>query len=372
MRRFLIILILLQYITSIAVAGKPRPFSPDQVIYLTAKPGVKVLAYKDYEDIRIDSDQDGKIDYWEIRKGSYNITYIYKNGKVQALKIRKTEEKKVKELVYTFGMNQNKKLSERDLLVMNGVLEPLCKEEKQVFKDLASFSAKLDSSNLNQTLENYLDDSCFNLEPSSLNNLKRSLGIIIRSEQKEQDSLQQCIQSESTAKELKVNDSESTLGLKVLAAKYALQMKRLSQDDESSKGLIVCEQSSKFSTVEAHYKEGGKITVQFPTKWNGSISSILSHEFIHRAGLTDEKFTTELTRICSQKIQSADKGKASNSGEFNLIDTEHVGASANSAAKSSSADTKVASNSLNSQKITITNPLQLQIMTMPSMNWHLT
>ncbi|MFM6929619.1 MAG: hypothetical protein ACKOX6_14210, partial [Bdellovibrio sp.] len=88
-------MILLQYISSLALAENLRPFSTDQVIYLANQPGKRILAYKDYEDIRIDSDLDGKVDFWEIKRGSFDIVYHYKNGKPRYLKISKFEHGKI-------------------------------------------------------------------------------------------------------------------------------------------------------------------------------------------------------------------------------------------------------------------------------------
>ena len=136
--------------------------------------------------------------------------------------------------------------------------------------------------------------------------LKNSLKDLISTEYREKDAFYQCIQSPTTAKILKVSDSETILGLKVLSAKYALQMKRLAQTDDASKGLIVCEKIDKINSIQANYTENGKINVQFPSvvknneelEKQGDMNLLLRHEFLHKVGLVNENFVKNLISAC--------------------------------------------------------------------------
>ncbi|MFM6928488.1 MAG: hypothetical protein ACKOX6_08480 [Bdellovibrio sp.] len=336
-------MILLQYISSLALAGNLRPFSTDQVIYLTNQPGKRILAYKDYEDIRVDSDLDGKVDFWEIKRGSFDIVYHYKNGKPRYLKISKFEHGKIKEMLYVFGSNPKKKFFERAARVMNGVLDPICKEEKSVFKELEGFPKEFNKATIIRNIDSYLDDSCF--KPEYDNQKDVLIGIlkdVIIDGTEAKNSFHECIQSQPVVTKIAGKDSNTILGLQVLSAKYSLQMKRMAQADESSKGLITCEMGNE---TKANYKENGKITFLFAkdqdlSQKNETLKSLLRHEFLHKAGLTDEKFTDKLVSLCSSSKDRFETKKvtAGNNKSSGLI-IDNVNDASNTASKTQAAST---------------------------------
>lgn len=271
-------------------------------------PGRFVLSYKDYEDVRLDSNLDGTIDFWHLRKGPLILnTFFTKDGSIKNIYIKKIYKTYTIELNYIL---QNKKFvlfeaKNRALLDMNWsdyknvcVLDLNDKKKK-----LESFSASLNEAvNDDAVRKNLLDPSCEKILGNDYRAFANKVAFAISPD--ETQGLETCFKSEDFRKNFKLKENKD-LTVDWLKTAYELQKKQLSLQSDQHKFVFKCEQTDKPNdSSPAKANENGSITVYKSTSPQANppfkiLQPQIEHELLHRMGITSEKDVHYLEVLCS-------------------------------------------------------------------------
>ncbi|MBV2168034.1 MAG: hypothetical protein KUL82_04925 [Bdellovibrio sp.] len=276
-----------------------------------------VISYKDYEDIRIDSNGDSQIDYWFLKKGSTEIHLRFKAGRPNKLSIKKTEPTQVTEVSYTIAGSKILLDSalKRPLILMNLTSEEAQCEIEQIQQKMKSFSNDIVDAVIKDSISSKLiSPECHEtLNRKNLNQIQSALYGILNTNIKRESDIRNCLSSdkfESAAKE----EPQLKLPAALISARFQLQIAQLTQQPEDNAPLIRCEkaegQESLLSTTEKR-----QIHVNLD-KLAGSDARIqsrdLEHELLHRSGLTSEEEVNAVVAIC-KKLEVR---RALNTGSF--------------------------------------------------------
>lgn len=305
-----------------AASAKSQAISvnPDQVIINPGERSVGkfLLNFKDYSDIRIDSDLDGKVDYWSIKKGNLQVTIRYVNGKVAYLKMKRITSSDVREALYIPTSNGKLKLvtaGKHRNLVMNGDADsspstdsptqtcPLKKNSPET--SLSDLAKTLHQQQVYENIESYFDDSC----SSRMDVLEKPLADIILKEifatsPESQESISSCIEDKQKPLDL---GSEPTLSAQIISSNFKSEIAALSVGDKSFKNGIKCVEDENVDEPSATLEEGKGITLRFPKdprKNRANLNDLFEHELLHRADIQDEATVRKIVQACPLKRET--------------------------------------------------------------------
>lgn len=260
-------------------------------------PGRFIVAYGDYEDIRIDSDLDGSVDIWHLEKGSLTINIRYELGKVSSYVIRKIENNTATEILYVENAKaltlREAKL--RPLLEMGFTDKDLCTENvKSAQEELKKFSENINEAVAFEAAGKMIDASCSSLmDRKSLKLLKNNLAKVLL----DGNPYDKCFNSAEFKKAFQKTKNNEVF-LELLKSRDALQRKKLVSSPPES--LIRCEDAKESKSV-AKTNEKGQITLFVPESKSLEIQPVhLQHEFLHRIGVVEDKDVNNILNSCKK------------------------------------------------------------------------
>lgn len=269
--------------------------------------GRSIISYKDYEDIRIDSDLDGSIDFWHVKKGSLIVEVFFKNKSVQSYYVRKVEQKTVREFHYVLEGSslvlkgaRTRKAFQMGYSVCAGTLQTL---NTRIEKFRSQIEGDITKTLVDEVL---MDPSCkATMDPE---NYQRATSVIAKklTENGDEDSLRSCFNSDNFKEKYKKGPDQK-LALDILKAAYDLQKMQLAKQPQNFKGIITCEKSEFQSDVPgfkiASTHEGGKITLY--NSIDGTTPKLkkneFEHELLHRLGIVKDEDIHEIEALCAGK-----------------------------------------------------------------------
>ncbi|MEK2643742.1 hypothetical protein [Bdellovibrio sp. BCCA] len=303
--KFFLGLLLISFTCLIDAQGKTL-LKAEDIIYNPGgnSPGVFVTSYKDYEDIRVDSDLDGKIDFWKVKKGSLQIEILFSSGLIKHYFVRKIGSSTVNEFYYSSVDGKLLLQQARTRSTFDRGYSPadICDTNLQKMeKELQTFKADIESEIASQAAEtDLLDRSCKEkLTPREFIKLKST----IASTTTTQDFLGSCFSSESFEKKFDFG-KDTALTKKVLSTAYELQKRQLIYQSGNHKSVIKCDVTDKDPFSPASTDEKGTITFLKSAKPDGKLSDNikleLQHELLHRLGFFSEKTVNEIIKGCKE------------------------------------------------------------------------
>lgn len=274
----------------------------DEIIYNPkgSKPGRYIISYKDFEDIRFDSDLDGTIDFWYVKKGRTEIITAFSQGQPTRWQIRQGTTQ-IRETSYVFKNNKwtLESSTVRNSLLMNKEDEGC--EVKSITKKLKAFSAEVSKETLVTGIEEFLlDKSCQDVPARDKRALVNALGHALLDV-----NLQDCLSSGEFEKA--ASKGIKNYGPKLLAAKFELQRAQLSQQPKNYGPLLSCQaaegQKKTLTTVEStgiiHINlEAAQKQSEGSNKRSLISKMNMQHELLHRAGVKDEKDVNAIEQFC--------------------------------------------------------------------------
>ncbi|WP_413557660.1 hypothetical protein [Bdellovibrio sp. HCB209] len=301
----------------------------------------KVIATGDYEDFRFDSDRDGAVDLWVVKKDKTSVFVKFKDSQPTSLLFRRTNGASIQEAHYE---SKNKKWilthsTVRAPMVMNGIADEkissqddkCAAENKSVLADLAKFTKDMTTTEYAAAAEKAV--SCENEDATP--EIEKSLVSLMNN-----DRFTECIQSEAAQKAL---PDISPTELQYFSNKLKIDLKKIGAQQDGS-GLFTCDAlPADKKTPTGKFTENGKITFSLDKnadnqeKLSDQIQPLMFHELVHRTGVVDEKTIDTLVDICFKKKTSAVSRKTK---ERSLIWTKRQ--TENAAANAASKDTVVA------------------------------
>ncbi|WP_374027788.1 hypothetical protein ACES2J_00395 [Bdellovibrio bacteriovorus] len=293
----------------------------DEIVYNPGKfkPGRYVISYKDFEDIRLDSNLDGKIDFWYLKKGSTEIYTHFTDGNPIRWEVRTNKRNVITEASYTMAGG-------RWTLEASGVRAPTLMnlqdegcEVTAIKKKITSLGDDLNRRALAMGIEEHLIDSgCQDkLSEDFLQSLTDSLSKNLTSSNK----LTDCLNGEEFKKAF--SKDKIPVQPELLAAKYQLQVAQLGKQPKNYGPLVKCEKAKDQKAALSTDETTGFIhldpealsgaTPETNKKSNAVISpSSMAHELLHRAGLKSEKDVAAVEHFC--------KGHPDNYPKISAID----------------------------------------------------
>lgn len=384
--------------TSFAQAPKRSPLVVGQIIFNPSnyEPGRFVIAYKDYEDIRIDSDWDGSIDLWRLKKGPLEVEVSYKKGIIQTFYVKKIMGSQVHEALYRNSSNKLKMTYSKIRPLQKWAFDVGVSEESgsesgketessganpqtQPQANMPNMLEKL-SALVKSALPEKVKDSalCSTAEPTTrkaqaeLAEMQKSLftdfmsdggfdpscdSILSRREKQQitnnlarilfdQDSMEKCFQDPQFKEKLTKSDAD-LLGFKGVEASYQLQKKSLMKPSEQKKGFIRCqtdEDKKNFKPMEA--TEDGKFVVHKLKEDSEDAKfsvEMITHELLHLSGIEKEELVDKVQGTCGNfakenKKQMVIANLANNTSVFSVTLKGNVLDGVQSSAAESSAE----------------------------------
>ena len=281
--------------------------------------GTFLLAYKDYSDIRIDSDLDGKVDYWAVKKGNLQVITRYVNGKISYIQMKKYASHEVTEAIYSVANDGRLHLEtakRRHAILMNGEAETIsiesfaknCQQKEATEKSLSDLAGALNRQQLAKAIDGYFDDSC----TPYIEQLEKPLQDLLEEEIHGEGNFNRQISKCIVDKEKDLNlSADNGLSAKVISANFRKQAAAMALGDKSFIGAIKCDEKSDSGTTATH-EEGGGITFHFSrgsSAQNQSIDTLFEHELLHRADVKNEDLVKNITSACPLKKNSEIKIK---------------------------------------------------------------
>nr|BFD65052.1 hypothetical protein HAGR004_00740 [Bdellovibrio sp. HAGR004] len=308
------ILITLLYLIPNLWAQAPQRtlLDPHKIIYNPEndKIGRFVISYKEYEDIRIDSDWDGQIDYWYLRKGPLQVTVQFNAGQPSKLEIKNVGDSIVSLASYRWKNSKFiiEKLSQRTPMLMNlSATDAKCQID-EIKGKLASFSRKIELASLRQMIAEKLvaKDCSSALNPRELARLQNSLNAALASSINSETNIKTktiagCLHKPKF-KEAYDKKFKSGIPADLIAARFQLQAMQLAHQADDHAPLITCEpaegQKGPLATSE---KRKIHLNAQIYKEKNSVPSTEdLEHELLHRSGLESEEQVEAVVSVCKQ------------------------------------------------------------------------
>lgn len=263
------------------------------------KIGRFIVSYKDYEDIRIDSDWDGQIDQWYLRKGATEVQVRFQNGQASHLQIKHIGAKLVSLASYN-------KVGEKFLLESATQRAPILMNlsEEEAKCEIESIKAKMQSHNKqieDEIIKDIIGEKLIsseckdNLSRKELAQVKKGL----QSSLSEGSDLNNCFKNKNFIEAANQNKSLK-ISPELLVARFQLQTAQLTHQADDNAPLLRCEkapgQTSALSTTEER-----KIHLN-PSKAKENKAFIdkqdFEHELLHRSGLESEDEVKAVETIC--------------------------------------------------------------------------
>lgn len=268
---------------------------------------------KDYEDVRIDGNLDGKIDRWNIKKGNTEISVksfpgrdIYhikrfSNGAVEE-RILAVKDQRVY-LLYS----QNRKMR----VYYQSVFANVCRTDHETAweKLKKSFSA-IEASTLDICSENYLDKSC------QIKGIYEKIQDVVKEmytppSAEEPNTFLSCLESEDSKSifQKRLGPKEGNESYIQTLVNYKNRIINfVNSSDGKSPATIGCK-VTKEPGEKPKSLENGQMQIIVNTDKIGSagksaeydLRSQTFHETIHTSKVEDEVLTTALTRLCVNK-----------------------------------------------------------------------
>lgn len=278
------------------------------------------LVDKDYEDIRIDYNQDKVIDYWRVKKGALLIeTYFGSSG--ATFHVRRFKGGLVDERVL-FSSNGKLYLylsrTRKQHILTFTKDGPLCVgNQKSEWEKLQDSFKDIGTNNLNVCSENFLDEKCLDSLPAkTYEYLTDATKEIFTPPNSKPNKLLECLESPAVLKEFtnsfgdvdgKVNHDKAVVGFKNSIIKF-IDLEK----DESSSVLICKKVEEETPKVPMKVTEDGS-KIQFLFGKNAEklskeeLKEQLFHESIHISSVTDEALTKKITDMCVKGRVQIDK-----------------------------------------------------------------
>ncbi len=319
---------------------------PENIIYNPQKRvGQFVVAYKDYEDIRVDSDLDGKVDLWYVKKGSLEVLISFKDSQPMFLQGQLTSALEVSSFLYAMEADQWRLKSSniRKPLLMN-LPQEKC-EDKDTKDKVESFTEELGKQNLAGNIENHLlDRSCKeNLAPKAAQRLATALNKALSPNA----PIESCLEKEDFAKEISPK-GQSFSAAKLLATKFKLQRLQLAQHSEKHGPLVKCEKLKGQTSIMTTHENSKTIFIDPESIARLGVievgqvltASKIEHELLHRAGLKTEEQVKVVEQFCAGEKTENPAPLQSNFFEINqVISDSAISEATNNAADKTSANT---------------------------------
>lgn len=303
---FFSLLLLFIFLSHVAQGASVSPFSStDQ------KRKVFSLTEEEYEDTRIDYDQDKEIDYWKIKNNNL-IVEIYFTPIRTIYHIRNFKKSTVDErILFSEKGELYLHLSRyRKQAVLNFTKDgPLCStNQSQEWEKIKNSFSTFTENNAAVNADIFVGGQCAEiLEPEvygKLNSVTRE----IYSPGKSSDSLLTCLEGPKVRdifikrfgeKEGALNHEKAVIGFKNSLIKFTQLAKK---PDEA---ILTCKKvDGKTPANPMKVLESGKqIQFQFGDHVNlNELKEQLVHESLHISSISDEKTTTAVTDFCLKNI----------------------------------------------------------------------
>ncbi len=328
MKSFIALIFILQ--SGWAQTPNKAPLRAEDIIYNPGgnRPGRFVVSYKDYEDVRIDSDLDGKIDFWRVKKGPLQIETLYKNGDINTQYVRKVSKSLVSEYHYIAKNGKLHLVWARNRTPMELGFSPaddLCKTQLADMQDkLKEFSQELNENVIQDAItENLIDPSCKELmHPKELRRLSIYLNNTLSSQP---DKLLTCFKNPKFKEAFK-KGPDNALSFELLTTGYELQKMQLAQQSANNKPTFKCELTKEgVKSKPAKTSEKDRtITLQKPADDSADFPlerEYLEHELLHRMGLFPEQDVTNIQKICKDLSGPAPRLTGNNFKSYGMFVT---------------------------------------------------
>ncbi|WP_413582000.1 hypothetical protein [Bdellovibrio sp. HCB288] len=271
-------------------------FESTPVVFKQTDMSARFIASENYEDFRIDSDLDGHVDLWVVKKDQTTAIVKFKNGKPSSIAFKRADSQGIKEAQFEYGRDHWKLSSSaaRTPSVMNGTPgDNACVEQnKSVLGDLSKFTEEFNFAQITKAAQNAI--SCDDAE------IKNEIAVALSKIMKD-ESLSGCIGTPVIQKSLPGADASE---LQYFSNKLKLDLKKISAQQEG-KNLISCKKSAEGATEPTgKYTENGGIEISIPANADveelaAKLKPLLYHELLHRSGISDEKTTDQIVNICA-------------------------------------------------------------------------
>ncbi len=339
---------------SFAQAPKPgTALQVEKIIYNPVKyqPGSFFVSYKDYQDIRIDSDWDGKIDLWKVKKGPLEFEVTYVDGRVRTYYAKKIINDQVQEVFYKnekgtlklqyankralerwaydestkpvgiFSIAEKEQKDNKDnaagsgsvvpdvikkalnnsLAILKGSTE--CPLAKKPLEELSSQADNMQTTLfLDYFKEHGLDSSCDQvLNPRTRGQVVSAVKSAIFDLK-----LESCLQKSDFQNAI-APTPEALVQFKKFEVQFAARNQSLRQQVDLTKGLVRCEIDKDESGKTLESTEDGHIVIHVGKNGQSDLDgNKIKHEFLHMAGLKDEALVDSVQVLC--KSYTGDDG----------------------------------------------------------------
>lgn len=250
------------------------------------KASVSIVHDKNYLDLRIDTDKDGKIDYWEIQKNNLKVQIFHSPHEILYI-IKKFDDIKVHEGIYIQKQNKFYRISNK-VRVQNlfNYSSDVCTQDNIHGKTSAEITDIVDRSISEDLVKSNLDPDCLD----SLSDVQKAVNPLIQQE----NEIKKCLSNAPL---------EIFQGFEIqriaIAEKFSTYMEKIRAGTKEK--LFVC------SGTEFQAIEGGKIN--FPMSFSDPSynKNKVFHEIIHISDVTQnsdssEEMAKNLTGLCIDKM----------------------------------------------------------------------
>ncbi|WP_413585918.1 hypothetical protein [Bdellovibrio sp. HCB274] len=248
----------------------------------------RILSYQSYDDIRIDSDLDGKVDEWYIKSGNTEAHLSYKNGQIKSMHFKRFIKENV--LVRDFESISGRMIlthsEERPLIVMYGDAEEGSCEPTQILKDKVS--------TLNQDISAVLEKVGSKPKSCDMNefpNTSKRISIALKTAQAEPGTITRCLEGKDLG----------NIDANLASAKIVNFLSKISSNPTTD-GSFTCAVTDT-SRVSGKTTEDGKIKLEVPKDFKDGLSmfraqELIAHELLHSGGIVEEEMLTDILRSC--------------------------------------------------------------------------
>ncbi|KYG69045.1 hypothetical protein AZI87_07420 [Bdellovibrio bacteriovorus] len=260
----------------------------------------------DYEDTRIDIDQDKNLDFWRIKKGNL-LVEVTNSGSEKQYRIRLFSKAGVTEKIISQKGEDLFEIesSQRPMRYFNFTTEgPVCTTDNSPWKKFLSDISGITRAKIQSKIESSLSEECFNVgEPTAL---IESIESVLKppSISNKGNEYLSCLEGEEAKaifvavlgkKEGLTNHQKAIVGFKNAIISIA--------EGKSKEPSFVCKAVDKESKAPVmQTSEKGQIQINLPEGKKLSQTDFrdkIFHEVLHKSAIENEKLPIELTKICS-------------------------------------------------------------------------
>ncbi|WP_413576476.1 hypothetical protein ACLVWU_00380 [Bdellovibrio sp. HCB290] len=251
----------------------------------------RILSYKNYDDIRIDRDLDGKVDEWYLRKDNTEIHVSYNAGQFAKLqfKVFKGQNVGVKEFVYKNNKLVLTKSEFRPMLVMHGEAEKdSCDQQNTVLADKVSSLNEDIAAVLSKT-----NDEKKSCELTEFPKFSKRLSIILRDIASNPTKFNTCVAGQT------IEGVDSNL----VSSKLTATMAKMRENPTATDKIFTCGFTTE-SEATGKTTEDGRISFEIPKESEDppvglvSMFRLVYHELVHSAGVTNEDSIYQILKSC--------------------------------------------------------------------------